>query len=343
MILFAAKTYNLSQIVAPAKVPLTPLVKDPFLELTEESTLTAANSAVFAKEYGTPSDDNAALSSLARISLTGDLSNEALAARIVEASPSLVEAVGPGLKAMLIQQFVPEDSDILGSSLYFNSHSSRSARTISLDSISFDEVCPLSLSLPTHSSLKMLPSSSDQLGTAGFCTFELRCCSFPFLFAKLRVALHISVLESQSQLVPADEEVTSDPSGPELPPLLRDTARPNLTPRAPGVSQLLASALETAAQVGTVSSSDRLLSYSATASQCEAFGAGTHKKLSDVLKLDSKASTPLAITLPNERDPGRIMNGEETLEGKVKCSSSLAKCAVFPAISDGGIWILLLV
>jgi hypothetical protein len=65
--------------------------------------------------------------------------------------------------------------------------------------------------------------------------------------------------------------------------------------------------------------------------------------LSDVLKLDSKASTPLAITLPNERDPGRIMNGEETLEGKVKCSSSLAKCAVFPAISDGGIWILLLV
>jgi hypothetical protein len=26
MILFAAKTYNLSQIVAPAKVPLTPLV-----------------------------------------------------------------------------------------------------------------------------------------------------------------------------------------------------------------------------------------------------------------------------------------------------------------------------
>jgi len=49
------------------------------------------------------------------------------------------------------------------------------------------------------------------------------------------------VLESQSQLVPADEEVTSDPSGPELPPLLRDTARPNLTPRAPGVSQLLAS------------------------------------------------------------------------------------------------------
>ncbi len=84
-------------------------------------------------------------------------------------------------------------------------------------------------------------------------------------------------------------------------------------------------ASETAAQVGTVSSSDRLLSYSATASQCEAFGAGTHKKLSDVLKLDSKATTPLAITLPNQRDPGRIMNGEETIEGKVKCSSSLAK------------------
>jgi hypothetical protein len=49
------------------------------------------------------------------------------------------------------------------------------------------------------------------------------------------------VLESQSQLVTADEEVTSDPSGPELPRLLRDTAGPNPTPRAPGVSQLLAS------------------------------------------------------------------------------------------------------
>ncbi len=90
---------------------------------------------------------------------------------------NVLQVVGPGLKAMLIQQFVPEDSDVLGSSLYFNSYSSRSARTISLDSISFDEVCPLSLSLSTHSGLKML----------------------------------------------------------------RDTARPNTTPRAPGVSQLLAS------------------------------------------------------------------------------------------------------
>lgn len=61
------------------------------MELSEESTLTAVSSAVYALEYGTFSDDNAALSSLARISLTGDLSNEGLVARIVEASPSLIE------------------------------------------------------------------------------------------------------------------------------------------------------------------------------------------------------------------------------------------------------------
>lgn len=65
--------------------------KDPFLELSEESTLTVASSAVYAHEYATESDDISALSSLTRISLVGDLSNEALAARINEASPSLAE------------------------------------------------------------------------------------------------------------------------------------------------------------------------------------------------------------------------------------------------------------
>ena len=65
--------------------------KDPYLELSEDSTLTAVSSEIYAYDYATDSDDTAALSSLSRISLVGDLSNEAVAARIVEASPSLAE------------------------------------------------------------------------------------------------------------------------------------------------------------------------------------------------------------------------------------------------------------
>ena len=65
--------------------------KDPFLELSEDSTLSAISSEMYSRRYDTDSDNAAALSSLSRISLVGDLSNEAIAARIVEASPSLAE------------------------------------------------------------------------------------------------------------------------------------------------------------------------------------------------------------------------------------------------------------
>jgi len=67
--------------------------KDPFLDLSEDSTLTAVSSAMYAPEYATQSDDTAALSSLALISLVGDLSNEAVADRIVEASSTLAEVI----------------------------------------------------------------------------------------------------------------------------------------------------------------------------------------------------------------------------------------------------------
>lgn len=65
--------------------------KDPFLDLSEDSTLTAASSAMHAHGYATEADDDAALNSLNLISLVGDLSNEALVARIVEASHSSPE------------------------------------------------------------------------------------------------------------------------------------------------------------------------------------------------------------------------------------------------------------
>jgi hypothetical protein len=85
--------YDFAKCIPACHLSTGVLQKDPFLELSEESTLNASSSAVFAGDYGTQSDDNAALSSLSRISLLGDLSNEALVARIVEASPTLVEVI----------------------------------------------------------------------------------------------------------------------------------------------------------------------------------------------------------------------------------------------------------
>lgn len=85
--------YDLAKCIPVCHLSTYVLQKDPFLELSEESTLNASSSAVFAGDYGTQSDDSAALSSLSRISLLGDLSNEALVARIVEASPTLVEVI----------------------------------------------------------------------------------------------------------------------------------------------------------------------------------------------------------------------------------------------------------
>lgn len=51
------------------------------------------------------------------------------------------------------------------------------------------------------------------------------------------------------------------------------------------------------------------LSYSATASRCEAAGAGAHKKMSAVLKLDSNGA-PLTIALPNIEDSSRANDNE---------------------------------
>lgn len=74
-------------------------------------------------------------------------------------------------------------------------------------------------------------------------------------------------------------------------------------------------ARETAEQVGLTHAPSGPLSYSATASQCEAAGAGAHKKMSEVLKLDSNGA-PLTITLPNIRDSTRE-NSHEISEARV--------------------------
>lgn len=254
MLAFAAKTYNIPQIVAPVKVPLTSLVKDPFLELSEDCTLSAVSSNMYAPDYATDSDDAAALSSLSRISLIGDLSNEAIAARIVEASPSLAEVEGAGLKEKLIEQFTPEDSELLRSRLYSESLNARSTHA-SQDSISFDE--------------------------------------------------------SQFTAAVLDDESSSG-SRSDLPPMLRDTAG-SAPAQAPGVSQLLDLAKETAGQVGLTHAPSGPLSFSATASQCEAAGAGAHRKMSAVLKLDSNGA-PLTIAPPNNKEDSYRVNGHESSE-----------------------------
>jgi len=60
-------------------------------------------------------------------------------------------------------------------------------------------------------------------------------------------------------------------------------------------------AKETAGEVVLTHAPSGSLSYSATASRCEAAGAGAHKKMSAVLKLDSNGA-PLTIALPNIKD-----------------------------------------
>lgn len=67
-------------------------------------------------------------------------------------------------------------------------------------------------------------------------------------------------------------------------------------------------AKETAGQVGLTHAPSGSLTYSATASRCEAAGAGAHKKMSAVLKLDSSGA-PLTIALPNiKEDSNRNAN-----------------------------------
>lgn len=75
-------------------------------------------------------------------------------------------------------------------------------------------------------------------------------------------------------------------------------------------------AKETAGQVGLTHAPSGPLSFSATASRCEAAGAGAHKKMSAVLKLDSNGA-PLTITLPNVKEDSHRVNGHESSEATV--------------------------
>jgi len=77
----------------------------------------------------------------------------------------------------------------------------------------------------------------------------------------------------------------------------------------------------TTEQVGLTHAPSGPLSYSATASQCEAAGAGAHKKMSKVLKLDSNGA-PLTIVLPNIKEDSNRGNGLEVSEARVSVCRS---------------------
>jgi hypothetical protein len=75
-------------------------------------------------------------------------------------------------------------------------------------------------------------------------------------------------------------------------------------------------AKETAGQVGLTHAPSGPLSFSATASQCEAAGAGAHRKMSAVLKLDSNGA-PLTIAPPNNKEDSNRVDGHESSEATV--------------------------
>jgi hypothetical protein len=83
-------------------------------------------------------------------------------------------------------------------------------------------------------------------------------------------------------------------------------------------------AKETARQVGFTHAPRGPLSFNATASQCEVAGAGAHRKISAVLKLDSNGA-PLTIAPPNNKEDSNRANGHESSKATV----SIFKIQVF--------------
>ncbi|XP_058084129.1 protein SEMI-ROLLED LEAF 2 [Magnolia sinica] len=113
-----------------------------------------------------------------------------------------------------------------------------------------------------------------------------------------------------------EDDLVSESSAADFPRFVaRIPASPTLS-QIISVGQLLESALEVAGQVAGASVSTSPLSYSTMASQCEALGKGTRRKLSSWLNHDSKADQ-LLLTLPADRhSPVEKISGDwNGLEG----------------------------
>ncbi|KAL2608505.1 hypothetical protein R1flu_027078 [Riccia fluitans] len=77
-----------------------------------------------------------------------------------------------------------------------------------------------------------------------------------------------------------------------------------------GVAALLEAALQTAGQVASVQIPETRLSYSAVASECEAFGVGSRRKMSSVLRLEPDC-TSMRLTLTDKDWPALISFGDD--------------------------------
>ncbi|KAL5983536.1 hypothetical protein ACLOJK_017623 [Asimina triloba] len=106
-----------------------------------------------------------------------------------------------------------------------------------------------------------------------------------------------------------EEDIVSESSAAEFPQFVAKIPASPSVSHIISVGQLLESALEVAGQVAGASVSTSPLSYSTMASQCEALGMGTRRKLSSWLTHDSRVDK-LLLTIPlDDQSPIEKMSG----------------------------------
>lgn len=143
MLVFAGQAYNIPQIIAPAKAPLTDAAKDPFLDLLDDLRLKVVSSAALGqgKVYGKAIDDRDALRALSSVSLGPEQTAEALAALVVQNSKVLTELDHSAVTEQMLRPFAPEEVEGTGPHLFLESSpNSGDSPEDSINSISFDEV-----------------------------------------------------------------------------------------------------------------------------------------------------------------------------------------------------------
>ncbi|KAH9319043.1 hypothetical protein KI387_020812, partial [Taxus chinensis] len=132
-----------------------------------------------------------------------------------------------------------------------------------------------------------------------------------------------------------DDDLISETSVTDLPRLLSKTSVPSAPPNILSVGQLLESALETAGQVASAAVSTSPLPFSTMASQCEAFGSSTRRKLSLWMNQDANLDT-LFLTFPVNEESGstNIHQNIETNEGKVPTTDTQSNQGVEKVLSS---------
>ncbi|XP_057856005.2 protein SEMI-ROLLED LEAF 2 [Cryptomeria japonica] len=275
MLAFAAKAYNIPEIIDASRASLRDSIVDPYLELLEDLRL-IVKSNIDTKEYGSVSDDCAALASLSALMLLETESNQALIDNLIHSLSTMFDQEKSSIAKELSETFSPDDEFAFGPQLLLESGHKA---VFSKESLSFDEV---------------LPASSGM-----------------------------------------DDDLVSETSGTDLPRLLSKASAPSAPPNIISVGQLLESALETAGQVASAAVSTSPLPFSTMASQCEAFGSSTRRKLSVWMNQEANPDT-LFLTFPvNEelRSTGIPQNFEKN-EGKVLTTDTQGNQGVGKVLSS---------